>query len=287
MADSDAALTRVSSDDKLIEMWLHDRPAGTQTNYRATVRSFQRFLDFKPLQAVTLEDLQAYQDSLSEQQLKDSTKRCKLNAVKSLFTFATKLQYTRFNVAAAVRVKKSRTTLAGRILNKSQVVKMLREESNPRNAALLKLMYATGARVSEVCSLSWEDFQERDDCSVQVRILGKGNKQRVVLVPEPVWDEVKRLRGDRSAGSPVFAGKQGKPLDRTTAHKILKAAAERVGLNSKVSCHWLRHAHAQHSLAGGAPLPLVRDSLGHSSIAVTNVYLESSPEDSSSKYLGF
>ncbi|MBD2156213.1 tyrosine-type recombinase/integrase [Leptolyngbya sp. FACHB-16] len=287
MADSDAALTRASSDDKLIEMWLHDRPAGTQTNYRATVRSFQRFLNFKPLQSITLEDLQAYQDSLSEQQLKDSTKRCKLNAIKSLFTFATKLQYTRFNVAAAVRVKKGRTTLAGRILNKSQVAKMLREESNPRNAALLKLMYATGARVSEVCGLTWEDFQERDDCSVQVRILGKGNKQRVVLVPEPVWDEVRRLKGDRSVGSPVFVGKQGKSLDRTTAHKILKAAAERVGLNSKVSCHWLRHAHAQHSLAGGAPLPLVRDSLGHSSIAVTNVYLESSPEDSSSKYLGF
>jgi integrase/recombinase XerD len=283
---SESALTKASSDEKLIEMWLHDRPSGTQANYRATVQSFRESIDFKPLQQVTLEDLQAYQTSLSQRGLKDSTKRSKINAVKSLFTFAAKLQYVRFNVAAALRMKKGSTTLAGRILRQNQVLKMLALEPHPRNAVLLKLMYATGARVTEVCGLCWQDFQEQDNGSMQVRILGKGNKYRVVLVPDAVWFEVEKLRGDRPLDAPVFVGYQGKPLDRTTVHKIVKTAAARAGLDPTVSAHWFRHAHAQHSLARGAPLQLVRDSLGHSSIAVTNVYLESNPEDSSSKYLG-
>lgn len=266
-------------------MWLHNRPAGTQAGYRSNVNDFRRFVG-KPLKAVTLEDLQAYQDSLNQRGLKESTQRCKLNAVKSLFTFATRLQYTRFNVAAAIRMQKRHTTLAGRILPKAQVATLLAQEENPRNAALLKLMYATGARVSEVCQLKWDDFQERDDGRCQVRIWGKGNKQRVGLVPETVWRQLRQLRGDRTPTDPVFVGRSGQ-LSRSTAHNIIKAACHRAGLDARVSCHWLRHAHAQHSLAGGAPLHLVRDSLGHSSIAVTNIYLESNPEDSSSRYLGF
>lgn len=269
-----------STDEQLIEMWLHGRPDSTRSVYLRTIRAFQKAVN-KPLQEITLEDLQRYASSMDG--LKDATRRSKLNAVKSLFTFAAKLQYVRFNVAAALRLPKSKTTLAGRILNRTQVQALL-DEPDPRNRALLLLLYGTGIRVSECCALTWDDFQARDDGTVQARIWGKGNKQRIVLVPSVVWAEVWKLRGERSATSAVFLGRNGH-MDRTTAHRIVKAAAQRAGL-PKVSAHWMRHAHAQHSLAGGAPLQLVRDSLGHSSIAVTNVYLESMPEDSSSKYLG-
>lgn len=266
------------NDEKVIAMWLHDRPTGTQTNYRRTIGELQRVVG-KPIQQTTLEDLQVYADYLTGRNLKDATRRNKINAVKSLFTFTTKLQYTRFNVAAALRVRQAKTTLAGRILRKEQVRKLL---SHP----FLVLMYATGARVSELCQLRWEDFQERDDGAVQVRILGKGNKQRVLIVPEQVWAQVRPLQGSRSANEAVF-WHNGRPMSRFDAHRLIKQVAQEAGLDGKVSCHWVRHAHAQHSLAGGAPLQLVRDSLGHSSIATTNAYLESMPDDSSSKYLGF
>jgi integrase/recombinase XerD len=71
------------------------------------------------------------------------------------------------------------------------------------------------------------------------------------------------------------------------AHKIIKQAAAAAGLSEKISLHWLRHSHATHALSKGAPISLVRDSLGHSNISVTNVYLESNPNDGSSNYLGF
>lgn len=264
------------NDDQLIEMWLHDRPSGTQANYRRTIRELKRFVS-KPIQQITLEDLQSYANHLTQRNLKDATRRNKINAIKSLFTFATKLQYTRFNVAAALRVKQSKTTLAGRILRKEQMRLLL---SHP----FIVLMYATGARVSELCQLTWEDFQERDDGIVQVRILGKGNKQRVLIVPEQVWAQLRPLQTSRSTKDAVF-WHNTKPMTRFDAHRLIKQAAEKAGLDPKVSCHWVRHSHACHSLEAGAPLHLVRDSLGHSNISVTDTYLHSMPKDCSSNYL--
>lgn len=265
-----------SSDEQLIAMWLHGRPASTQATYSRIVKSFQSFTA-KPLQQITLEDLQRYASSLEG--LKDSSRRSKLNAIKSLFSFAAKLQYVRFNVAAALRLPKAQTTLAGRILNKEQVLKLLDAESG-RDRAFLRFVYSTGVRVSEACGVRWDDFQQRGNRSVQVCINGKGGKQRVVIVPEQVWAELRQLQANRADTDAVFG------FNRVTAHRIVKAAAVRAGL-PKVSAHWLRHCHAVHSLENGAPIHLVRDTLGHSSVATTNFYLESNPQDSSSKYLGF
>jgi integrase/recombinase XerD len=282
-----ASITQANTDEKIIEMWLHGRPKSTAAEYRRDIAYFRRFLECKPLRELTLEDLQAYQSHLDEKGLGDSTKKRKLNAVKSLFTFATKLNYTRFNVAAALRLPKAPRTLAGRILKQSEVFKMSAAADEGRNNAFILLMYGTGARVSEVCQLRWQDFSEREDGAVQVSYLGKGEKYRTVLVPESVWAELKVLRGQASAQTPVFQGYEGKPISRKTGHRIVKSAVERAKLNPNVSCHWLRHAHGQHAIViGKAPLHLVRDTLGHSSISVTNLYLESNPEDSSSRYLG-
>lgn len=279
-------ISRASDDAMLIEMWLHGRPLGTQVNYRRDVRAL---LDFtgKSLAQIALEDLQAYASRIDAQNLKGSTKRCKLNAIKSLFSFATKLNYVRFNVAAALRIPKGNSILAGRILKQIQVFKLIdKGASNPRDRALLKLLYGCGLRISEALQLSWDDFTERDSGEVQARILGKGHKLRVVLVPLQVWMEVEALRGDAPGDAPVFVSCRGKRLDRTMAHKIVKQAAAAAGISEKVSAHWLRHAHAQHALSKGAPISLVRDSLGHSNISVTNAYLESNPTDGSSNYLG-
>ena len=68
--------------------------------------------------------------------------------------------------------------------------------------------------------------------------------------------------------------------------RIVKAAAERAGLSVEVSAHWLRHAHASHSLGRGAPIHLVQQTLGHASVATTGRYLHARPTDSSARYLG-
>ncbi|MHC5779677.1 tyrosine-type recombinase/integrase [Nostoc sp.] len=278
-----SSLSRVSTDQKLIEMWLHGRPISTVKEYHRDVNRFFSFIG-KGLQECQLEDLQDYSTHLDEQGIKSSTKKRKLNVVKSLFTFATKLNYTRFNVAAALKMPKGDTALASRILRQTEVLKLINcPKLSVRDRVFLRFVYATGVRVSEACRLRWEDFQERDSGEVQVTVLGKGEKLRTVLVPITVWVELDQLHGHEH----VFTGATGNAIDRVMAHKIIKNAALLTGVNPKVSMHWLRHCNASHALAKGASLALVRDSLGHASVATSDKYLHSSPTDSTSNYLGF
>ena len=75
-------------------------------------------------------------------------------------------------------------------------------------------------------------------------------------------------------------------LDPSQVHRIVKAAAARAGISAEVSAHWLRHAHASHSLERGAPIHLVQATLGHASVAATGRYLHARPSDSLARYLG-
>lgn len=267
-------------------MWLHGRPATTTGAYRYNAEYFLNFVG-KPLSKVVLEDLQLYSDHVRSTCPKESSVRTKLNIVKSLFTFAAKLNYVRFNVAAALRIPKNNSSLAGRILKQTEVLKLINGAKLGRDRSLLKLLYATGMRISEACNLRWGDFQERDSGEIQVTVLGKGSKLRTVLVPITVWLELEAIRGGYSDDEAVFRNTKGGFLNRTVAHRIIKEAAVNSGVNPKVSCHFLRHCNASHALARGASLALVRDSLGHASIATSDRYIHANPTDSTSNYLGF
>jgi integrase/recombinase XerD len=149
----------------------------------------------------------------------------------------------------------------------------------------LVFLYASGCRCSELRFLTWEDCQELDNENARVTIHGKGNKTRVILVSSDVWVQIKTLRGDRLLSSPVFVSRNSKALSRTQIHRVVKDAKTQAGIDKEVSAHWLRHAHASHSLKRGAPLNLVSQSLGHTSLDTTKVYLHADPDDSSGLYL--
>ena len=292
---STSATEPIISDGDLIALWLDGLSANTQDAYRRDIKLLlDEFLDGYPIQELKVADLYAYKSWMGSQGYKPATVRRKLAAVKSLLSFAARLQYVPSNVGAVLTTPKLASTLAGRILTQSEVFRLFALEDDPRKLIFLKTIYYTGARVSEVCSLLWRSFDVRDGGLVQVNIIGKGNKPRSVVVPKAVWSELFALRetaianvGETAiANIPVFPGRDpSTPMNRRTAHSIVKAAAKRAGINPNVSCHWLRHAHAQHALSQGAPLELVRDTLGHASISTTNQYLESNPTDSSSNYL--
>lgn len=145
-----------------------------------------------------------------------------------------------------------------------------------RDKALLELLYATGARVSEVVNLNVDDVFDLD----MVRLTGKGDKQRIVPVgsyarvaldnylvrARPVFS----VRG-RSTPA-LFLGVRGQRVSRQNAWLIIRAAAERAGLGVEVSPHTLRHSFATHLLAGGADVRVVQELLGHSSVATTQIY---------------
>lgn len=276
-------LTKSNVDLQLIEMWVHGRSPCTQDYYR---RSAARFLAHceKPLAQATLQDVQSFATTLVDSGLADSSCRSYLAAVKSLLTFGNKLGMLQVNVGAALKPPKAYDVLNERILSEADVLLMIRLEPSKAYQLVLRLLYATGMRVSELCSLKWRNLQERSE-SGQVSVFGKGSKTRTVLLPQSVWKELMEFKGDSVLDEPVFKSPRGGGhYTRQHICDVVKEAAQRVGVEN-ASPHWLRHAHASHSLERGAPIHLVQATLGHASVATTGRYLHARPTDSSSRYL--
>jgi len=146
---------------------------------------------------------------------------------------------------------------------------------------LLELLYAAGLRVSEAIGL------DREDLSLDgafVRVIGKGDKERLVPVGEVALDWlVAWMDGPRPAllershvapvrGGPLFLGDRGRRLARQGAWSAVTGAARRAGFTGRVSPHTLRHSFATHMLEGGADLRVVQELLGHASISTTQLY---------------
>ena len=277
---------QADSDQHLIELWLHGRSRHTIRAYRANAEKFVATVQ-KPLQRITLGDIQEYANQLAASGLRTSSVCCVMSAMKSLFAFGHRLGYLPFDVARPLRLPALRETLAERILDEADVLRMIAVERMPRNRAILLTLYAGGFRVAELCSLTWSDLQKRDD-SGQITVFGKGRKTRAVLMPLSVWNAIQALRKDAGDNLPVFRSRKGGGhLDESMVWRIVREAAKRAGSEKAVSCHWLRHAHASHALDRGAPIHLVQATLGHSSVASTGRYLHARPTDSSSRYLPF
>jgi integrase/recombinase XerD len=277
---------QADTDAQLIETWLgRHQSAHTRQNYR---RQASRLLDHagKPLGRILVSDLQAYLATLADQA--PATRANATAAIKSLFSFAHDLGYLPFNPGKAIKAPPVKNTLAERIMTEADVLLMLRMEPNPRNRALLTLTYGAGLRISEVCGLRWRDMAERDGAG-QATVYGKGGKTRAVLLSANTWKALATIRNGAGSDDFVFRSRKthnGAQLDRLQVHRIVKAAAARAGLPPEVSAHWLRHAHASHSLDRGAPIHLVQATLGHASVATTGRYLHARPTDSSARYLG-
>lgn len=278
----DVHLEALGRDDQLIGLWLHGRSPRTVRAYRSDAARLIGFMGGRSLETVTLQDLQAFADSLGS--LKDASRARILSAVKSLTAYAHRLGYFPVDVGAALKLPKVKDQLSERILSESEVLSMIALEPEGRNRALLRVLYSGGLRVSEVCSLTWADVTAREGGG-QVTVSGKGGRTRWVRLYGKAWTELQALRGEAAPESPCFRSRKGGALCTSGAWRIVKAAAARAGLAESVSCHWLRHAHASHSLERGASVALVQATLGHASMATTGRYLHVRPGESSGRYL--
>jgi len=279
---SDQLVQQADSDDQLVELWLHGRPANTQDGYRREVAKFKAFTS-KPLHSIKLVDLQGFADQLG-QSLKPSSVHRALNAVKSLLSFGHRLGYLKFDVGQALKLQGFRNELAERIISEAEVLRIISLEPQPRNRAILLTFYAGGFRVSEICAMKWRHLQERD-ATGQITTFAKGDKTRSVLMPKSVWETLIALRGESPLDAPVFRSRKKGHLCESAVWRVVKKATKRAGIAKEVSCHWFRHAHCSHSLDRGAPIHLVQATMGHSSIATTGKYLHARPNDSSGNYL--
>lgn len=151
-----------------------------------------------------------------------------------------------------------------------------------RDKALLEVLYATGARISEVLALVVDDIAETRDF---IKVTGKGDKQRVVPIGGAAQRALEaylvRGRPALSAGKShaVFLNKRGGALSRQSAWTIIKDAASRAGIDKDISPHTMRHSFATHLLEGGADVRTVQELLGHASVTTTQIYTHVTPEN--------
>lgn len=272
-----------SQDAQLVALWLSMKTSPhTRRAYTAEVARFFAFMN-KPLAVVTLADLQGWTQRLES--LKPASQNRAITAVKSLLSFGQQTGYLPFNVGAAIRLRPNRDGLAQRILEESEVARLIDAVPEGRNRILLKLLYVSGIRVSELCGLKWCDAMPRQDGG-QITVFGKGGKTRTVLLKPKVWKQLLSIKGEAKAVDAVFRSRKGGgALDASQVRRIVYTAARNAGLEPKVSPHWMRHAHATHALDRSAPIHLVQATLGHASVSTTGRYLHARPTESSSLYL--
>lgn len=276
----------IDNDDDLIKSWASGRTENTRDAYLRDIRQAFAFIE-RPLKEWTVELLFDYRDH-ADAKYAESTATRKMASVKSLCSFAHKLGYIPNNIGNMLECKMPKNKLAQRILPEEEVKRIIAETPAGRNKTILRVFYSTGIRVSELCGLTFGDFYRHGGAGV-VEVDGKGNKVRTLRISESVWEDIMALKGpDTDHNDPVFRSREGGPLTRFMVWRIVKSCAKDAGINLDrfpVSPHWFRHAHASHALDKGAPIHLVKKTLGHSSVSTTSRYLHARPDVSSGDYL--
>lgn len=209
-----------------------------------------------------------------------------------LFTkWAVKNKYLTKDVAATLATPKGHRTLPEVLeisdakLAMDSLATRAAEEESPialRDVAMVEMLYASGARVAELCGLNLNDV---DYDRQTIRVLGKGNKERTIPVGNPAIralnaylkdarDSLKNSKSDNA----LFLGARGKRIDQRTVRTVVYDALQAIEGIERMGPHALRHSAATHLLEGGADLRTVQEILGHASLATTQIYTHVSTE---------
>ena len=250
--------------------------------YGRDMRRLVAWLGNRHLASVTINQLSDYVGTLHEEGLAPASIARNIVATRTFFKFLQLEGVVQNNPAELIATQKMWQRIPG-VLSIRQVDAFLSAPRKTdsfwqRDVAMLEVLYATGCRASEVCSLRVRDLalQER-----HVRCEGKGGKQRMVPIGQRAIAAIERyceqLRGKLAARSPhppeeLFLSRTGRSIDRIQLWRLVKLYARRAGIAPNISPHSLRHSFATHLLAGGADLRLVQEMLGHASIQTTQIY---------------
>lgn len=270
----------------VVERGLSDN---TVQAYRRDLLRYQEYLGSRgigSLAEVTRVDVEEFRRHLDHIGLAPaSVTRCVV-AVRNLHRFAVGSGQLQADVTAGMSPG-TRSRRLPKALSMDQVESLLAAPDTStveglRDAALLELLYGTGARVSEVCALDVDDIRPvLDDPDLGLRLIGKGDKERIVplgsyaakavdawlIRGRPVWAEIGN--GEHA----LLLNTRGRRLSRQSAWAVIRRAGEAAGLDVEhLSPHSLRHSYATHLLDGGADVRVVQELLGHSSVTTTQIY---------------
>jgi integrase/recombinase XerC len=260
----------------------------TCTAYRTDLNELGQFLSTRGIESasdVTISDIRAWLAKMSDEGKARSTIARRTSAAKSFFSWAHEQGLIPADPSRALKSVKVPTTLpdtisqteARELMDALAAVAQEQDTAvSHRDQAIMEVLYATGLRVFELCSL---DMGDLDRARELVHVVGKGNKERSVPIGVPALKAVDAWLARRSelvtvrSGAALFIGERlGARLDPRVVRRIVHRSLGLVDGAPDLGPHGLRHAMATHLLEGGADLRSVQEVLGHSSITTTQIY---------------
>jgi integrase/recombinase XerC len=282
-----------NASDYTVRNYLHDLLGGRKPGAE---NGFFQFLRQKKITALEDVDRQAIRDYnawLIENDIAKSSIARRQSAIRSFFSFLVREGLLNHNPMEEVTSPRREQRLPS-LLSTAEVTKLIEtpDLSTPvglRDRALLELLYASGLRVSELVSLN---LNQVNIDSKEIRVIGKGSKERVVLMGEPAAKALtnylqegrSHLLGEKRSNA-IFINRQGERLIERRVQKILERYARIAGIERRVHPHMLRHSFATHMLDGGADLRVVQELLGHADLSSTQVYTHVSKNQARKVYL--
>ena len=254
-------------------------------NYkRGSEKGFFQFLRLKQIDSLEKVDKQVLRDYLAylaEQGIAKASIARKLSAIRSFYRYLVREGILAKNPLEQTASPKLDRRLPS-FLTIEEMVRLLKAPDlttpqGQRDRALIELFYAAGLRVSELVNLNLE--QVNIDTR-EIRVWGKGSKERMVLMGEPAARALTNyigqgrpmLQGEKGDRGALFLNNRGRRLTERMVQKILSKYARLAGINKRVYPHLLRHTFATHLLDGGADLRVVQELLGHANLATTQIY---------------
>ncbi len=284
--------------NKYINYLKAERNASPYTirNYTADLRDFFQFLSAKGVSSLKEVDRYVLRDYLSwlmERGIVKASVARKLSAIRSFYRYLLREGMISTSPVATTSSPKLDKRLPS-FLTIEQVVRLLTapDLAKPvglRDRALLELLYASGLRVSELVNLN---VAQLNLDSGEIRVLGKGSKERMVLMGKPAARALSiylnegrpKLQGEKVSDA-LLTNRYGKRLSARGAQRILGKYASLAGIDKRVHPHLLRHTFATHLLDGGADLRVVQELLGHADLSSTQIYTHVTKSQARKVYL--
>ncbi len=262
--------------------------AKTLEAYGRDVRQFLDFLETRPqarIEKLAAADIRAFMAARRAEGVVGRTLMRQLAAIRSFLRFLEREGVADASALAVVQGPKLPRSLpkplsASAARSVADVATRAGEEREPwvlaRDAAVLALLYGCGLRISEALGILAEDAPS--DARDVLRITGKGGKTRMVPVIAPVQravaDYVAQCPYALAAGTPLFRGAKGGPLNPRIVQRAMEMMRGALGLPATATPHALRHSFATHLLGRGGDLRAIQELLGHASLSTTQIYTE-------------
>ncbi|MDD3453625.1 MAG: tyrosine recombinase [Bacilli bacterium] len=249
----------------------------TIKNYKYIIVKFLNFIK-KDVTKIDDDDIKRFIENNQKIGNNFRTISNNLNVLRSFYNFLEIEKIINKNPMNDIDMPKVPKSLP-RILSKEEIIKILNvdlvNKYSYRNKAMLELMYASGLRISELLNIKTHDIDL--DIGI-VRVMGKGNKERLVPVDDYAIKYIKiyineyRILLNKNNSDFLFLNNLGSNLSRQSLFNILKEIYIKKNINSTFSPHTLRHSFATHLLENGADLRSIQEMLGHSNITTTQIY---------------